>query len=278
MPAEVTEVGPCKRRIAITISPETVQKAFADMWRQARNNVQMKGFRPGKIPKAVLERKYGDYVRQEVKQNLVNDAYREALKAHDLHPIAAPDVDLEKLEIEPGKGVEFELSVEIRPTFELGEYKGIAVGAPPVKVQDADVERELERFRAGRASIEPIEEDAGDRAADHHRRARRHADQAETEFAVSQIVRKVAERGCPDPGPIHRKEQRRPEAAIKGQAKRAPAIDLIAWRVCLTDRGRLRFGFDWFGRVGRGHVPLPADRRMAALSWHNFIEPARQPS
>lgn len=158
MPSEVTEVGPCKRRVTITISADEVKSAFSAMWRQARQNVQMKGFRPGKVPKAVLEKKYGDYVRQEVKQNLINDAYRDALKEHSLHPIASPDVDFEKLEIDPTQPVELDFSVEVRPEFELGEYKGITVGAPPLNVQDADVERELEQFRSSRASVEPIEE------------------------------------------------------------------------------------------------------------------------
>lgn len=156
MPSEVTEVGPCKRRITITIPADDVKKAFSAMWHQARQNVQMKGFRPGKIPKAVLEKKYGEYVRQEVKQNLVNDAYRAALKEHSLHPIAAPDVDLDKLELDPTKPIELDFSVEVRPEFELGEYKGVTVGAPQVDVKDADVDRELEQFRSSRAKFEPI--------------------------------------------------------------------------------------------------------------------------
>ncbi len=158
MPTEVTEIGPCQRRISVSIPKDEIQKAIQRTWSQARNQIQLKGFRPGKVPKKILERKYGDAIREEVKQNLVNQAYRDALEQHDLDPISQPHLDLDSLPFDPESEFRFELTLEIRPKFELPEYKGLPVGAPPVVVRDEDVERELEKIRSGHATAEPVEE------------------------------------------------------------------------------------------------------------------------
>ena len=158
MPTEVTDVGPCKRRISISIPADEVKKAFSTAWQHARRNVQIKGFRPGKVPNSILEKRYGTYVQQEVKEHLINDAFRSAIDKHSLRPLAIPQIDAEEIELTPEKPFEFELEVEVQPDFELPDYKGIEVGAPPVQIEDEHVDRELEQLRAGHATIEKLEE------------------------------------------------------------------------------------------------------------------------
>src|SRR5690606_16690846 len=119
---------------------------------------QLKGFRPGKVPRKILEKKYGDAILQDVKQNLVNQAYRDALQTHELEPISQPQLDLDALPFDPEADLRFELTLEVRPKFELPETDGIAVGAPPVQVRDEDVQREIDRLRSSRATLEPVEE------------------------------------------------------------------------------------------------------------------------
>jgi len=158
MPTEVSEIGPCERRISVSIPKQKVKEAVALMWTQARNQVQLKGFRPGKVPKKILEKKFGDAIQQDVKQHLVNDAYREAIEENSLEPISQPQIDLEAISIDPEQDLEFELTVDVKPAFELPKYKDLEVGAPPVNVKDEDVERELERLRSGHATVEPVAE------------------------------------------------------------------------------------------------------------------------
>lgn len=156
MPTEVTDVGPCKRRISVSIPADQVKKAFADAWRDARQNVSIKGFRPGKVPRSILEKRYGSYIHKEVREHLINNSYREALTQHSLRPVAMPQLDAEKLELAPDKPFEFQLDIEIRPEFALPAYRGLKVGAPPVVVQDAAIDREVDRLRASKATIETL--------------------------------------------------------------------------------------------------------------------------
>lgn len=158
MPTQVQELGPCKRKLAISIPAAAIQQALKNVWANAQRNVQMKGFRPGKVPRSIIEKQYGKAIQDDLKQQLINDAYRAALKEHDLNPIAAPEIDTDQLVVDPQKELSFELTVEIRPEFEVANYKGITVGAPPANVTDDDVAREIEKLRGRRAKVEPITE------------------------------------------------------------------------------------------------------------------------
>lgn len=158
MPAQVTANGPCSRTIKIEITPETIRESLADAWRNAAANVQMKGFRPGKVPRHILEKKYGEQLRLEVKQHLLEDAWKSAIRDHKLRPVESPKVDSDQIELDATKPITLEFTIEVRPDFELPEWRGLEVGAPVVAVQDADLERELNHLRSRFATAEEITE------------------------------------------------------------------------------------------------------------------------
>ncbi len=158
MPTEVTEIGPCTRRISVTIPPAQIQDALRDTWKEAQRNIQIKGFRPGKVPRHILEKRYGQAVQDEVKQSLINDAYREAIQSHRLSPVRHPRIDPSTLTLEPEKSFDFEVTIEVRPEFELAEFRGIEVGAPVVQVRPENIDREIDGLRSRAATFQPIEE------------------------------------------------------------------------------------------------------------------------
>ncbi len=117
MPAQVTVNGPCSRTIKIEITPDTIRESLADAWRNAATNVQMKGFRPGKVPRHILEKKYGEQLRLEVKQHLLEDAWKSAIRDHKLRPVESPKVDSDKIELDATKAITLEFTIAVRPDF-----------------------------------------------------------------------------------------------------------------------------------------------------------------
>ncbi len=157
MSFEVSNVGPCKRAIKFSIPPEEVNEAFARTWRSAQQNVQLKGFRPGKVPRAVIEKKFGPQLLDDVKQNLINTAFRAAIQEHDLRVLRSPSVDTDAIKVERDQPVAFEVTVDVRPEFDLPVYRGIDVAAPQVIVNDLEVDNEIERMRSRFAEVEAVE-------------------------------------------------------------------------------------------------------------------------
>ncbi len=155
-PPRVTleELGPSRKRLQIEIAAAVVQgeidRAFAQVGRQAR----LPGFRPGKAPRRVLERVFGDQVRRDVLGRLVEESFHEAVHAHHLAVIGTPEIDADVPRA--GEALRYAATVDVRPEIELGELGGVDVVRPAVTVGDEDVQRVLDSLRESVAQLRPI--------------------------------------------------------------------------------------------------------------------------
>lgn len=153
---QLQELGPCKRKLSVKIPSERVKQAVQRGWQNAQYQVQMKGFRPGKVPRSILEKKYGEEIRKEIKQHLINDAFRQAVEKHALRPVVAPSVDLTKLDLDTTRELQFDLDFEVVPQFEVDGFKDVEVKVPKVDVTEEIVEREIESLRGKLAQPQTI--------------------------------------------------------------------------------------------------------------------------
>ena len=155
--AQVEDAGPCKKKISIEIAASRVTEEFEKSFLQINKTVPFPGFRPGRVPRGLLEKQFGEEVESEVKGTLVSDAFDEAMKSNDLTPIDEPDFDIDAIEVKEGEALTFELSVEVRPEFELGDWTGMEVQGEPVDVKDDDVDGAVKELLASRATVVPVD-------------------------------------------------------------------------------------------------------------------------
>jgi len=148
------ELGPSRKRLQIEIGAPTVQaevdRAFALVGRQAR----LPGFRPGKAPRQVLERMFGDQVRREVLGRLVEESFHHAVHEHHLAVVGTPEIDADVLT--PGEALRYSATVDVRPEIVLGDLGGFEARRPAAVVTDQDVERVIESLRESVAQLRPI--------------------------------------------------------------------------------------------------------------------------
>jgi len=156
MQFSVEEAGPCRKRVKVTIPPELVAQEFDKSIRQWIRQVPIPGFRPGKAPRALVEKRFGKQVALEVKQTLLDNAYTEALKENKLSPIADPEVDFEKVNVEPSQPVDFDFTVTVKPEFDLPDYKDIEVAAPSATPTDEEIEQAVTALRKRKATLRPV--------------------------------------------------------------------------------------------------------------------------
>jgi trigger factor len=122
-------------------------------------NVRMKGFRPGKVPRKVVEKAYGENLRQEVIGRFINQAYQRAVKEHELRPLAHPRLGADALRRGEDGSISAEFEVPLRPSFELPGYTGLQVTSELEPVMDQQVEAALDEFRDSQATPEKAGED-----------------------------------------------------------------------------------------------------------------------
>ena len=158
MEFHVETTGPCRKRVKVTIPSEMVSAEFDKSYRQWVKTVPIPGFRPGKAPRKLVEKKFGKQVADEVKQTLLDTAFEKALKENELAPIAEPELDIEQVTVEPSQAVDFDFTVTVKPEFELPDYGDIEVEAPPADPTDEEVERALRGLRKSKATLRPIKD------------------------------------------------------------------------------------------------------------------------
>ncbi|MCC7388774.1 MAG: trigger factor [Phycisphaerales bacterium] len=154
----ISDVGPSRKKITIEIPAETVSAKMTDSLDTLAVEAALPGFRKGRAPKRLIEKRFGTTLRSEAKQQMVAEAYSKAVEAHKLEVISEPSSEtLDKVEIQEGKPLVFEIEVEVLPEFALPELKGIKVYKPRLEIGDDRVAKELERLCITEGNLEERE-------------------------------------------------------------------------------------------------------------------------
>ena len=127
---DITDVGPCKKHLKITIPRDEIDRQYEESLENLRKEAVVPGFRPGRAPRQLVVKRFRKQVSDQVKSNLLMSSLEQIDKDYKLEPITQPRLDVEAIEI-PDKGpMNFEMDVEVRPQFEVPNYKGLKVKRP----------------------------------------------------------------------------------------------------------------------------------------------------
>jgi trigger factor len=141
--------GACAYEVKVSVSAANEKKMSGELFDELQHEAQVPGFRKGRAPRKLLEKKYGKAIRGDVTEKLVSAAFRKLIDDNNLKPIHTPDVEglegvMERPEDAP---LEFELKFEVGPRCELGKYRGIEVERLIPKVTEADVNEVIDNMR-----------------------------------------------------------------------------------------------------------------------------------
>ena len=156
----IEDAGPCKKKISIEVPETAIKESLDEQYKDLKKEAEIRGFRKGRAPMRLIEKRFASDINQQVKLKLLADASEAAVKDNDLDMLGDPDVDYEKIELPETGPLKFDFEVEVRPDFELPELKGIKVEKVKVEFGDEQVETELEEMRKRAGIWEPKEDGA----------------------------------------------------------------------------------------------------------------------
>ncbi|RDW21645.1 trigger factor [Oceanobacillus chungangensis] len=146
-----------KGTLTFEVSAEEFDKALDQAFKKVVKTVQVPGFRKGKMPRGMFEKRFGvESLYQDAVDIVLPEAYKNAIDETDIFPINQPQVDIDQ--IEKGSTLVFTAEVEVKPEVTLGDYKGLEIDVPSVEVSDEDVEKEIEQLRERHAELVVKEE------------------------------------------------------------------------------------------------------------------------
>ena len=142
--------------LEFTVSQDDFEKAVNKAYLKAKNNINIQGFRKGKAPRHIIEKKYGKSIfYDDALDFAVQEAYPTAVTELKLDVIDSPKINVEKFE--EGEDLVISAEVEVMPEVELPQYKGVEVVKTEIKVSDEDVEKELKAIQEKNARIVEVE-------------------------------------------------------------------------------------------------------------------------
>lgn len=163
MQVSVNSTGTLERQVSVEVPEDRISGKVAEKIVHLARTTRVDGFRPGKVPRKVIERRYGAQVRQEVIGEVLQMSFQEALQQESLRPAGEPTID--PLEAEPGAGLRYTATFEVYPEVSLAAAESLAVEKPVCEIATADVDAMVEKLREQRKQWQPVERAAaqGDR-------------------------------------------------------------------------------------------------------------------
>lgn len=145
MQVSVETLKGLERKVTISVPAEKVEEEVGLRLRNLARKVKVDGFRPGKVPMNVVEKRFSDSVRQEVARDMVQSTLYEALKNNELIPAGSPYIEPEQ--VERGKDFKYTAMFEVFPEISINELNQAEVEIVHSEVKDADVKEMLEKLR-----------------------------------------------------------------------------------------------------------------------------------
>ena len=157
MKVQVKEITPVKKSLTIEIPQEVVSNEFALAYSDLKKKAKIPGFRPGKAPMSLLEKRFGPSIQEDVVRKLVPDYYQKAVKEAGISPVEFPSI--EKIEVKKDAPLLFTATVEVKPSIQLSNYQGIPLPRKKISVTDEEVEKSLQRLREEQGHLEALADD-----------------------------------------------------------------------------------------------------------------------
>jgi trigger factor len=160
MQVSVETVSTLERRVKVVVPAAKIEQDVQARIVKAARTIRMDGFRPGKVPMSLVQKRYGESIRQEALGEIIRDSFYEAVTQEGINPAGFPSI--EEVSDKAGEDMTFTALVEVYPELVLSSFADIKVERPVVDIGKADLDEMIENLRKQRATFEESAEAAAD--------------------------------------------------------------------------------------------------------------------
>ncbi len=156
MQTKIEEIGPCKKKLSIEVPPEDLKEELESEFEKIRESAVIPGFRKGKVPRILLEKRYKSQIEEDVKQSIISNSFQKALEDNDLKVLGIPEFG--EIDFDFEKPLNFDITLEVKPEFEINDYKGLEITKKNDTVDDKMINEELKRISLQSATLAPVKD------------------------------------------------------------------------------------------------------------------------
>ncbi|MFH1480653.1 MAG: trigger factor [Pseudomonadota bacterium] len=166
MKTTLEHISPVKKKLMVEIEAGEVNRKFDETYKTLGKKARIPGFRPGKVPRKILEKRLGDQVLEDVTKALINETLPRAMQETETYPLSVPVVENETL-LKMDQTFKYAATMEVRPTFEPKGYMDLEVEKENLVVTDEDLNRQLEEIRKNYGKLNAVDDDRDIRENDY---------------------------------------------------------------------------------------------------------------
>jgi trigger factor len=155
---DVKEVSACQRHVTVTIPREDIERYYQKQFDELAPKAEVPGFRIGRAPRNLIESKFRKQVGEQVKGSLLMDSLTQISDDEDFSAISEPELDYEQVNIPDEGPLTYEFDIEVRPEFDMPNYKGIKATQPEHEFTDADIDDQINRMASQFSDMVPVDE------------------------------------------------------------------------------------------------------------------------
>lgn len=157
---KVAETSACERHVTVTIPRDDIERYFSDKFDDLAPKAEVPGFRLGKAPRKLVENRFRDQVEDQVKGSLLMDSLAQISDDEDFSAISEPDFDFESIDIPEEGPMTYEFNIEVRPEFDMPEWKGMKLTRTEQEFSDEEIDAEILKMGSRSSDMVPVEEAA----------------------------------------------------------------------------------------------------------------------
>lgn len=152
---KIDDVSPVQKKLSVSVSEEYVQNEMEKAFQDVNKNAKIPGFRSGKVPRALIEKRFGAAIEADVLQDVIRGTISKALDEHKLDAVHVSEI-MEPKRVK-GEGFSYVASVEVKPVFEVKSYTDVKIEGDKVVIDDAKVEESLRHLQDSQSVLKPID-------------------------------------------------------------------------------------------------------------------------
>src|SRR3954468_5193102 len=155
----VEDAGPATKKVFVEIPKERVAEKIAEQFKELRQGAHIPGFRKGREPQKLIEKKFSADVKEQVRRTLISESYEQAIKDNDLQVLGEPEFENpDAVKIEEDSPLNYSFTVEIQPDITLPELKGFKVKKPVIAITEEHVDQAMQNLREQQGTLIPVED------------------------------------------------------------------------------------------------------------------------
>ena len=155
---DVKETSACERHVTVTVPRDDIERYFAKQFDDLVPKAEVPGFRIGKAPRKLVEKKFRKQLSNQVKGSIIMDSLSQVSETQDFSAISEPDLDFEQVEIPEEGDLTYEFNIEVRPEFDTPNWKGLKLERPEREFTDSDIDDHLVNLSHQFSDLAPVDE------------------------------------------------------------------------------------------------------------------------